>query len=423
MAYELKINSVDVSDYVFALGEVPIIECNKDYSLVASGFSFSLDMNCLTTPVKGQSVYFYRENELLFNGFVKTIDPKEEENYYNITVEHKLINLKNYYTNNAFKTLLEALDELKYINLFNHSVISMKNVFNAIFSAESLTLDWTLYSDLIIPWQGETQVLGSSTSIYGSGSGVTLNNVYIDQIYFLPNQLICINQEHVYEPSWLTSEQGEANRLSLFELLSILCTMLKITFAPKTETSFYVINGSSNYDIDENDDETYEFEAEEIDGDYFSGYSVSQMTLNVQSVMNNDSFWFPYTEGQSYYYDAATQWNGGNIPNAEAVVPTYTWGYGQKPHDLLWYNHFNPIILQTDVTYGHRAWIVYPYVNDTLGNTVMNQVRAISTNFIKKSIETDFDLITVNGYRSIAKIAVVDIIKDTILIEQLEEVV
>lgn len=359
MLYSIYHNAiVDISDYVNYISDIPAHSRNEDYSLIAEGYNFKLSKNIPSLPVKGDAITFYRGDEIIHLGYISKIKDDEDDTLCVVYVSNILEKLKLYQTDDDFKTIMNDYDTIKSINAHDTEVISFNNLIAAILSAIGITIDWSLYVE-----KTDYSATGYTGNGYYTFTQEGVPTFGENDIFFLPNQIICMNQAKCWHPSYLNSDEGNRNRVNLFDLLSHLFSMVGYTIKPKTDNSIYILNVKEDYLF--NDDNVIEYEDEDVDPQS-TGLSLSYTTLKIHvgkfipgTPPSIIPYWFPWGANQAYYYDSDGQYNGD--PND---VAEYVYNFNSSSDDsasLTWYNNFNPIVLHWDGgTSTHFYWLVEP---------------------------------------------------------------
>ncbi|MDY0082850.1 MAG: hypothetical protein RBR74_06695, partial [Ignavibacteriaceae bacterium] len=325
----------------------------------------------------------------------------EEALLYSVEVMHVLAelrkrNLFDTRTENGLGTGWEQLldhmltesDEIT-IGSLSYDLIAVKDLINMIVSeteTETLFLDWTnvdLYTQETFEWScikaGET-----------SGERYNTPTSDIDDCYMMPQQVICMGQNAIYSPNEYTDSM-KADSPSLFELLSLFCSIYALYFIPKDATTFYVVSEKEVATGYFDDDEIYDIETE-IELTESWGTKSSYSTLDhklwfVSSVSSYDSGTAYYNgdyvayEGNIYratfgYYNAPDPETGSIVGIAPSdpdywmqvtldvemtayIDPiqttewfvSYEYSLGVKPTSLDWYDNFNIIVMDGTVGY------------------------------------------------------------------------
>src|SRR5574338_55184 len=262
---------VDFSDWVTSIDAVPYQTKNRDFSLIAEGYSFKLSSECPVTLEKGDKIMFWRDT-LVHNGIVDKSILDEDTMLYKVDINHVFLGLNDKNTKDSIRldefdnptTFLQQMQlrtSSVSIDGTNYDLIPFKELINCIISELEfieIGVDWTntdLYdATATFQWVGlQVTVSGYTTS------GLITD----DEVYFLPEQINCINQNGVFSDANITGDEMEQNRLSLFELLSILCSMRGISFIPKDETNFYAVNERTSIGSYIPDAKLYEIQTEE----------------------------------------------------------------------------------------------------------------------------------------------------------------
>lgn len=448
---------ISFADYVTDIDKIPYLTRNRDYSLVCEGYSFRLSYNSSVTLDVGDRILFYRDTVLIHVGLIEKIILDEEELLYKIDVKHILQDLKTRNTKDSVRTD-EFLNPQTFVErLLNDSVtrtvgttdfqlIGFKKLVEAIFdelNIISLTVDWTnanLYTEPSFQWMG---------SEVGTDSIGLIAAADTDDIYFLPEQINCMNQDGIFAPDNIIGDGMDAKRPSLWDLLSILCSMVGLNFVPKTATSFYAVCGASTCASISDDNDLYDIEEEEIEPDA-SGVNVKYQTLVLSAWLGTINY-NPWVSGNDYYLASLVSYGGaiymcvafhtngttappsssdwaylGVIPpfsfnyyvdpqyggNDESIWVSYESLYGVNPAQLDWFNNFNPIIWFSSSS----VYVVVPQVD--VNTTCMKyQKQAELNSFIHQTITTKASYIFDNYYIDNEGVYIADINTDTVEVE------
>jgi hypothetical protein len=111
MSVTIYINTTDVSDYVIDIGDVPYQLRNRNKSLVAEGFSFSLSVNAPAVPANGDTIKVFHNNVIKYVGYAKRPVYNYDADIYDIEVLHWLYKWNDYKIDyDTLHSLLAALD-------------------------------------------------------------------------------------------------------------------------------------------------------------------------------------------------------------------------------------------------------------------------------------------------------------------------
>jgi hypothetical protein len=421
MIYSIYHNTInDISAYVTDLGAVPIITRNEDYSLVAEGYSFVVS-NKIALLEKDDLISFYRNNEMLHLGYISKVTFNEETKTYNITVSHILEKLKSFQTDDDFKILMNAVDTIKNINGQDHEVIHYSSLMAAILSAINITIDWNL-------WTEKTDYSASGYYHTGTGSGLPpLEGVPAfgeTDIFFLPNQILCLNQAKCWHPSYLNTEEGTRNRVNLFDLLSFLFSLTGLVIKIKNDSSVYILNHKEIFSID--DDDILDYEEEGIDP------QTKALTLSYTSLKTHTGkiiisgsppvpslrhYWFPLNANQAYYYDSSSEYNGDPNDVAEYIYNSTVVTIDDKSV-IAWYNNFNAIVLHS-FEGTHKCWLVEPvFAGRSFPVMYLGDWKLIS--YTKVTVQTYASVGLALNLANVLSIKVTDINTDNIEMEYIK---
>lgn len=125
--YIIKINDVDVSDYIIACDRIPYVSRNRDYSLVAEGFEFEISDNYSTAINNDEIVLVTNPNAApaskIFYGFVHNVTQDYRNHKKIITVKNYLEKLALYTVDyNTLKVCIDSLPASDTGNAFTVNV-------------------------------------------------------------------------------------------------------------------------------------------------------------------------------------------------------------------------------------------------------------------------------------------------------------
>ena len=456
---------VNISDYVLKIDNVPYLTKNLDYTLVAGGYNFVYSSASVTVLASGDRILFYRDTQVIHIGIIEKVTFNEDDLTYNIEVRHILSELQKRNTANTrtpsaggglgyvqfLEKMLTASDEIT-IGGTAFDLVNAKDLIDLIVvetEEETLSLDWTnvsLYTSESFTWKSIQAGDSSLLEVNAPASEISA-------IYFLPQQINCTGIGGVYLDSEFTNDL-HADRPSLFELLSVLCSMFGLSFVPKDATTFYVVSPKTSFDgvLD--------------DGDIYSIFSEDEIieSTGVQSTYGTFDYHLWFTEAFGYpEYDSGTEYfngdyvlylgnvyratfgyynatepetggiigipptnteywlqvtidieNGGYISVGQSnpnIFVNYEYKVGIKPTYLDWYDNFNPLVIDTGDCY-----IGIPSVSDN--NTVLkNQKTAKTNSYTRVEMETQAGLVLGATLYEFTNIEISDINNDTVEVE------
>lgn len=457
---------VNISDFVLRIDNVPYLTKNLDYTLVAGGYNFVYSSQAVNPIEAGDRILFYRETQVIHIGIVEKAVFNEDDLTYNIQVNHILSELQKRNTANTrtpsaggglgymqfLEKLVTASSEIT-IGGTAYDLILAKDLIELIIletEEEDLLLDWTnasFYTSESFTWKSIQAGDNTQTEVNAPASEIS-------SIYFLPQQINCTGISGIYLDTEFTNDL-HSDRPSLFDLLSILCSMFGLSFVPKDATTFYVVSPRTNPDGEIDDDDIYEiFSEDEITES--TGAQVTYSTLDYQ-LWFRDAFAYPnYDSGTMYfngdyviylgniyratfgYYNATEPETGGIVgidptdteywlqvtedienvyyidvgqaTNLE-IFKNYEYKVGIKPTYLDWYDNFNPLVIDTGDCY-----ICIPSVSDNY-TVLKNQKVAKTNSFTRVEMETKASLVLGATLYEFTSIEISDINNDTVEVE------
>lgn len=397
MLYRIEINTtpsnIDFSDYVQDIDKVPYKTNNRDKTIIAEGYTFKLTEKCPYTIETDTRILFWRDTTLIHIGIVEKKLYDEDEHTYTVTVNHILSELKKrntYLTRQddglgGYKTFMDLVLENTsevIIEGIGYDLILYKDIIDLIVNEaeqNGITVDWNntnFFDEPSFYWR-----------CYEAGdSSLTEQDsptVDTSKLYFLGQQLNCSGVNGIYAPSEFTEDMN-ADKPSLFDLLVQICVTHGINFIPKDATTFYAVSQRDAMPSDYlADDEMYKIETEDEITEA-QGVEATYGTLDYHLWFSGYAGWPEWTEG-SYIEGSYVLYNGNyyraNIdtseeptvgegqydwlqittdiemsfyisPNAKGdAFVQYNHRYGVKCENVQWMDNFNPIIVDTGVGY------------------------------------------------------------------------
>lgn len=467
MLYKLTLeDDTDISDYVTDIDKVPYLTKNRDGTLIVEGYKFKISHNAPYTPVTNDKVYFWRETTLIHNGIIGEVVYDEEDRKYEVEVKHFLSVLQdkdNWGTISGESSFLNNLiaNYSTYpvsVNGGSERLINYKNLLRAIFNEIQIVNPITLdFGDVFAtPYWVEPGVrwYGNPIGVAGTLEPSTSGNS--NDVWFLPEQIIGINQNGIFAPANIVGDDMLSKRPTLFDLLSTLCSILGVSFIPKSKYSFYPVssehsNPSANvaltddvlYDIEvekeiqdstgvESSYETlclslmlnsYDSAAEWLSGiNYLEGNIVHQnldtymcVTAHTSDVNNKPTassgpnYWIVYhgVINLRYYVDTDPYLNGNN--------PSFYFKYdsvaGKNPTRIDWLDNFNPIIIVAG-----NGWVCTPVVDSDL-SCAKYLVHGVTDSYQKVTAVVPANLVIGASWWLYESIYVEDINTNTVEIE------
>lgn len=333
MSYKLIINSTDVSDYITSIGEVPIISRNPDYTIIYEGYKCKLSSASTVIPVKNDSVYFYSGSILLHNGYIDSIQYNYDDRDFEIEVSHIFKKFEDVLVSptTTFNNYLYNNTIQKNVYGQTTTLIKHKSLIKAIFDIEGLTVDTSSYcTNNTFNWYAwHDHVM--HTAVAGND----------DEIYYLPEQILNINQDGIYTPGQMNPPDDTVlgNQITVLELLSLLSSITGYAYAPKDTSSFYIINNNDHQVIDTN--KIYNYQETNYIGDI--GLYINYKTLPTDNkaglgyVGYLNTYWLPTNKTQTMYISETT---------AQMEYTTLDI-HLMKNKEITWYNNFNPILVSS----------------------------------------------------------------------------
>jgi len=405
MLYRIEINTtpsnIDFSDYVLRIDNVPYKTNNVDKTIIFEGYTFELSSRCPHTITTGTRILFWRDTVLIHIGIVDKMFYDEEQQTYRVIVAHVLSNLKKRNTHKTrqyngvddYYTLLEVLLQNSAevnVNGLSYDLILYKDIIEVLVNEaedNGLSIDWSganYYSEPSITWR--CYEVGDDTFTEKNSPTVDTSKVY-----FLSQQINCSGVNAILAPSEFTDEMN-ADKPSLFTLLTQICIMLGINFVPKNATTFYAVSQRTAMPaLYLSDDEIFEINSEyNIRQAY--GCETTYSTLDYHLWFNQDWDIPDWQTGISYYEGDYVIYNGqiyrASVDTSEEptvgagqydwyqitvdiemnyyLVPLvnqnasvqYNHRFGVNCVNLEWMNNFNPLIVN-----GGSAYFIIPTTN------------------------------------------------------------
>lgn len=411
MAYKLYINNDNVSDFVIGLDSVPVLSINKDFSITSEGYSFELSSGSPVTPYDGDTIYFYSSSTLMHIGVINDFYFDDKSKSFNVDVKHIFETFKNFQiTPDNFESTLNKYTESISISNYSQSVISHNNLIKAVFDRfGNYTLDWSFYTASAVTWYSFTGIAPSNQRTeYASGS--------TNDIYYIPNQILSVNQDEAFTPRYNesgsiigSSSMDLTKCLTGFELLSALSCITGYTYISKSTSSFYVINDNTNYSIP--------------DDFYYGGTSNSFPILNIPSITQkslyfqvaiNNGYWFPEGAPQQYFNSLEGAYNEG-VRSLESNY-TLSGSYDQVIINNVFYNQLNPILLGYWDGITKHPYVAVPLLANEYSPAYYLRRANYSTGvqYVKTIKASD---IFKQGFKNVLKINITDFKRDFVEIE------
>lgn len=374
MAYKVEIYKssswVDISNYVEGISEIPFIAKNADYTLNFESTDFELASTYTTHTLNiGDRIFISTGSVALFNGKVSEKEYDYKKRNYKIDVDNVLEGLNNYrvsYLDTAFSSSVESQKVVRSIFLRDYDVVFYHGLIEACLDTIGYGFDNTTY----LP----SSVFGTLTAISSSTEDETPVQVQISgamdsDIYFLPGQVFCINQDYVYPP-W---QCDQTKTISVKELLIQLLSFGRFSLIPKNYTDFYLVRENNTAS----------------DNDYITNYSDTIVKKE------NSSFKIDFKTVHTPYVFRSYLGHYFYINEFDSTPSpvSYTSSYGNQSDDtyeITWYNHFMPWYLIWDGWEGtHHAWALIPQVDvptTTIAKQKINE-KCSDINIIKYDVK------------------------------------
>ena len=412
MSYRLKINNVDVSDFVKEIDTIPLININPDYTPTSEGYSFKLSISSGIVPSEGNKIIFTRNNVVIHVGVIYYASFDDTGKYWSVDVKHIFESFKSVpMTFDGFEKYLFAFTESINVSNYNRTLISHNNLINAIFSASmpGITLDWsTHYTPKNIVWWTHTGIAPSNQRTqFASGS--------TNDIYYIPNQVLNFNQIDAFTPRYNQSGSDHyppidaSKTITSYDALIALSAITGYTYMPKSTSSFYVINDNTNYVI------PADYDYGSISSRFSSpgGITISQYILYTQIAING-GYWFPEGAPQQWYESLDDAYNSGT----RTIEYTYTTGSNPEAVSTI-YNQLNPIILGYWDGITKHPYVAVPAV-DTTNTMAYYILKSHCYGGVKYKMITKMSEILSQGFKNILRISVLDVNADLAEIEYIE---
>jgi hypothetical protein len=299
----------------------------------------------------------------------------------------------------------------KNINTRDQTVIFHNNLIAAIFNTIGLSLDWSLFALSSYTAKGYTQD-GHYTGVF---SFVDVPAFTEQDIYYLPNQITCLNQAKVWAPSYLNTEEGNQNRVTLFDLLSLLFSITGYTAIAKSESTFYILSAKTAYTI--NDDNIKSRNKEELEPQV-KGLNSRLNTCLIHAGKFGVPYFFRYDAAQVYYYDIAAIYNGDPID-----ITTYIYNIGdvQATDSVIqWLDHFMPIILiYNGITATHIYYNTVPIFGPSFPTQFISKAKMVAATRTEMVVDASV-ILPVTKNRALS-IKISDVKNDLIELELYEQ--
>jgi hypothetical protein len=228
MAFKITIATYDVSDYATACGEIPIVERNLDYSIIASEFSMSVaETFTAHTIVADDEVLFYIDSASsypVFVGIVKEVVFDYESRTYDVNVASVVSKMKSKTVTyaNLHSSLIDTANDNYYKAVDNQGYPNV----NVLWVMKKMCLQCGIDLDIS---SLESVGTGFYEEKFISSLGVT-RQFYISDLKFDENMLYALNQDEVGNHTiWEALISRIRKSPTYFELFSMLMSYLGLT--------------------------------------------------------------------------------------------------------------------------------------------------------------------------------------------------
>lgn len=381
--YVTPVTQVDVSNFVLSIDSIPFITKNRDYSLITGGYKFILSYTTNMIPTIGSRVFAYRGTKIIHIGIIKKVYYNKNKLEYTVDVGHIFSVLKDkttketttYYA--SFVDALIAQSENRTVWGSTYKLITVIELIKAIIKEISA------WSEISVVWYAVNYFNTKYYQWYGTYRWDSdEQDKYFDElcpvttyddVLFLPQQINCCGEPDVHNPSDLldpsTIETSDSRRITLFDILSLLCSMFGFYFVTKGVNEFYVCNerpyvpGTVGSGTFLTDDDFLSINDEDVT-EKNKGIRINYRTLKTtRQLMPGAPFYInPYS----------------SLPIGSPYWDTYTHSDGKNHKDLTWINHINPIVHKEGVS----EHIIYPRCKDISDSILWYQGRSWLYSFL-----------------------------------------
>lgn len=270
MAYQLKHNGNDISDYVVSDIQVPWHERNRTFEGVAGIFSFSVS-RAYTTPIAiGDVITFQKDSLYYYSGLVEDNDEEYSSEVFHIKavsrikqIEQKLLKESNIQTTIQTGTSAQyALNDNNGTNVYMVQLLWLLKCIVDEGTNKEVTLDTSAVEE--VDWLA-----------WPPSWDAKYKEIYINEA-----MLYLLGQTDISNPN-------DNERLNFFELLNLLCGIFSFTIVPTDATTFKL------YGIDKVED--YSLADEDV-----YNVTVSKTYARIPSGYYAKVTWDTYTSGGSF---------------------------------------------------------------------------------------------------------------------------
>lgn len=449
---------IDLSDYVTDIDKIPYWTKNLDYSLMAEGFTFKISINCGTALATDDRIIVFRNTLVVYNGIVEKVEYDEDSRLNVVTVKH-ILSVLQILNTSAIYAWMGLYAQSINVGGTNYNLVSFTDLIDGIVEEITISLGAIVYVD----WTNATFFTTRTLAWVGYNAGTLELSDTLDEtgLFFLPEQINCINQAGVFSPANITNliagEDAEGKRPKLFDLLSLLCSIVGISFIPKDKDTFYAVSIQNAIPPGYiTDDEFFEINTEELkkqaDGvvarysslrdNLFFGqdlpawsdagvlydvgqivtYSAAQWYCTYRNRSNANSYpgntnpaysfmWILFTRDfGDYYISDDPQYNGSD----KNFYIDYEYSDGVDGETINWMDNFNPILINTTT---HKAWVCYPHLAWPTATAVKYIMAAELNSFTKTTARIPASLVIDTTLYEFLTVYIDDINNDTVEVE------
>lgn len=238
MSYSVEHKDVVIDNYIVSAQPVPYISRNRDYSLRAEIWSISIAMTYATTPVIGDKIEVFSDAQIIFGGEISNVLPKYDSRTWQIEVESSLgvLRTRQFDIDTIYSSLYPgsspAWYEFTYTTYYSFPIVGVVYLLKTIFTFMGLTLTTSDIEDL--PYVG----IASTSGNFASSPGVYATLKYM---FFRVDTLFNINKSAL-EPLSVLEQDDYDSGVTLFDIVSEICSMLGLTLICTSYKNYNLIN-------------------------------------------------------------------------------------------------------------------------------------------------------------------------------------
>lgn len=386
MSYTLEFGKIvdgnltyfDVSKYVIDEIVVPYTIRNDDYTLVSDYMDITLTQTYASQSFNiDDYIKISSGSNVLYKGQItsKTYIPSELN--YKYEIENNLIkanDLKRYkmlWSEMSSSISPYLQQKTIYGKLPLRYWINAYDLVKAIFSKVGITLDTThLMYQLRNMKLMEYHYVSTGSQVYHTEETRLIGT---DQLFFYEPMLWGINQKLIYTRDEVEgSATLRENVITLYDMLSYLSSILRLTFYQKSDTEYYVV---SKVDIPVRNNNVEEYYIETIEAPNAKGLKMSYTMLDGRTqTPNNLEYrysYYPFLPGNPSNLKFWIE----TVNLTSNYVQSYETDYENGEKNIDWYHHFILFEILPDFTgLGNTIRMIPPRVDSGTNATLIKNI-------------------------------------------------